>query len=403
MNPPTDEKLPPSNLVVRNNSNQKQLERNVISLGWVAFFGGLAQDMIQPILPIFYTSVLGLSKEFIGLIEGSLTTMVSLMKIGAGYLSDVLGVRKAIVFVGYAFSAVARFSLGLAYSGAAVFGLRLTDGIGKGLKDAPRDALVAGSAGNRKLGLAFGIQRTLDTLGSVAGPLITYGLLRLWVQHPNRYREIFLTAGALAFIPLIIIGVWVKERKQSVNKQILSLSAFKGPFAGFLGIMLVFTMGNSSDAFLILRAENVGVSATSIPLVVALFNLVSALTAIPAGRLSDRIGRRRAIMIGWVVYAVAYLGFAMASQAWMVWLLYGFYGLYYALTEGSAKAMVAELVPEINRGSAYGLFNASIGVMALPASVIAGYLWNWSPAAPFSFGALMAFVAFIALWFLPKA
>jgi len=403
MNQPTDEKLPPSKLVARNNSNQKQLERNVISLGWVAFFGGLAQDMIQPILPIFYTSVLGLSKEFIGLIEGSLTTMVSLMKIGAGYLSDALGVRKAIVFVGYALSAVARFSLGMAYNGAAAFGLRLTDGIGKGLKDAPRDALVAGSAGNRKLGLAFGIQRTLDTLGSVAGPLITYGLLRLWVQHPNRYREIFLTAGALAFIPLIIIGVWVKERKQSVNKQILSLSAFKGPFAGFLGIMLVFTLGNSSDAFLILRAENVGVSATSIPLVVALFNLVSALTAIPAGRLSDRIGRRRAIMIGWVVYAVAYLGFAVASQVWMIWLLYGFYGLYYAFTEGSAKAMVAELVPEINRGSAYGLFNASIGVMALPASVIAGYLWNWSPAAPFSFGALMAFVAFIALWFLPKA
>ncbi|GAP06448.1 permease of the major facilitator superfamily [Anaerolinea thermolimosa] len=385
-----------------NNHNEKLLERNVVSLGWVAFFGGLAQDMIQPVLPIFYTSVLGLSKEFIGLIEGSLTTIVSLMKIGAGYLSDALGVRKAIVFVGYAFSAVARFGLGLATSGAAAFGLRLTDGVGKGLKDAPRDALVAGSAGHRKLGLAFGIQRTLDTLGSVAGPLITYGLLRLWVNHPNRYREVFLTAGALAFIPLIIIGLWVKERKQPVSKQILSLSALKGPFAGFLGIMLLFTLGNSSDAFLILRAEDVGVSATSIPLVVALFNLVSALTAIPAGRLSDRIGRRRAITIGWGIYAAAYLGFAVASQAWMVWLFYAFYGLYYAFTEGSAKAMVAELVPEASRGSAYGLFNASVGVMALPASVIAGYLWNWSPAAPFAFGALMAFLAFVALWFLPK-
>lgn len=167
--------------------------------------------------------------------------------------------------------------------------------------------------------------------------------------------------------------------------------------------MLVFTLGNSSDAFLILRAENVGVSATSIPLVVALFNLVSAITAIPAGRLSDRLGRRRVIMIGWIVYSVAYLGFALASQAWIVWLLYAIYGLYYSLTEGSAKAMVAELVPESNRGSAYGLFNASVGIMALPASVIAGYLWNWFPAAPFAFGALMTFIAFIALWFLPKA
>ncbi len=377
------------------------IERNVVSLGWVAFFGGLAQDMIQPLLPTFYASVLGLSKEFIGLIEGSLTTIVSLMKIGAGYLSDALGVRKQIVLLGYTLSAMARFSLGFAYHGAAVFGLRLTDGAGKGLKDAPRDALVASSAGNKKLGLAFGIQRTLDTFGSVAGPLISYGLLRLWVDHPNKYREIFLIAGLVAFIPLVIIGLWVKERKQPVNKQVISLHALKGAFAGFLGIMLLFTLGNSSDAFLILRAEDIGVSSAVIPLIIALFNLVSALTAIPIGKLSDRIGRRSAISIGWAVYAVSYLGFALANQPWMVWILYAFYGLYYAFTEGSAKAMIAELVPEANRGSAYGLFNASIGVMALPASLIAGYLWNRSAAAPFTFGAGMAVVAFLALRLLP--
>ncbi len=186
--------------------------RNVIVLGWVAFFGGMAQDMIQPLLPTFYTSVLGLSKEFVGLIEGSLTTVVSLMKIGAGYLSDALGLRKAIVFIGYALSALARFSLGFAGSGAAVFGLRMTDGVGKGLKDAPRDALVAGSAGGRKLGFAFGVQRMLDTLGSVAGPLIAYGLLRVWTDHPNKYREVFLVAGVVAAIPLLIIGLLVRER-----------------------------------------------------------------------------------------------------------------------------------------------------------------------------------------------
>ncbi len=379
-----------------------QVEKNVISLGWVAFFGGLAQDMIQPILPTFYTTVLGLNKEFIGLIEGSLTTVVSLMKIGAGYLSDLLGVRKIIVFIGYALSAIARFSLGLVNSEFAVFGARLTDGVGKGLKDAPRDALVAGSAGHKKLGLAFGIQRTLDTLGSVAGPLIAYGLLRLWTDHPNKYREIFMVAGLIAFIPLIIIGFWVKERKQPVNKLSISLKSLKGPFAGFLFIMLLFTLGNSSDAFLILRAEDVGVSSTTIPLMIAAFNLVSALAAIPVGKLSDRIGRRKAITIGWFIYALAYLGFAVTNRAWIVWVLYSFYGLYYAFTEGSAKAMVAELVPESNRGAAYGLFNASIGVMALPASLIAGYLWNVSAAAPFAFGAIMAFLAFIALRFLPQ-
>jgi len=379
-----------------------QVERNVVSLGWVAFFGGLAQDMIQPILPTFYTSVLGLNKEFIGLIEGSLTTVVSLMKIGAGYLSDLLGVRKIIVFIGYALSAISRFCLGLVNSDFAVFGVRLTDGVGKGLKDAPRDALVAGSAGRKKLGLAFGIQRTLDTLGSVAGPLIAYGLLRFWADHPNKYREIFMVAGLIAFIPLIIIGFWVKERKQPVNKVSISLKSLRGPFAGFLIIMLLFTLGNSSDAFLILRAEDTGISSTTVPLVVALFNLISALTAIPAGKLSDRIGRRRAITIGWGIYALTYFGFAVAKLPWMIWILYSFYGLYYAFTEGSAKALVAELVPEANRGSAYGLFNASIGVMALPASVIAGFLWNLSSGAPFLFGGLMAFLAFIAMQFLPK-
>lgn len=378
------------------------LGRNVVALGWVAFFGGLAQDMIQPILPVFYTSVLGLNKEFIGLIEGSLTTIVSLMKIGAGYLSDVLGVRKAIVFTGYAFSAVARFLLGFAGSGAAVLGLRSTDGVGKGLKDAPRDALVAGSAGNRKLGFAFGVQRTLDTLGSAVGPLISYGLLRLWADHAQKYREVFWVAGLIAALPLLIIGLWVKERQQPVNKQAISLQAVRGPFAWFLAVMLVFTLGNSSDAFLILRATDIGIASATIPLVIAAFNLVSALAAIPAGKLSDRIGRRKAITLGWAIYAVTYLGFAMVKAPWMVWGLYILYGLYYAFTEGAGKAMVAELVPEANRGAAFGLYNASIGVMALPASLLAGVLWNRvSPAAPFAFGALMALIAFASLWLLP--
>jgi len=384
-------------------SDDAKLGRNVIALGWVAFFGGLAQDMIQPILPTFLTSVLGLSAEFIGLIEGSLTTVVSLMKIGAGYLSDALGLRKAIVFVGYAFSALARFSLGFVGSGAAVFGLRLTDGVGKGLKDAPRDALVAGSAGSRKLGFAFGVQRALDTLGSVVGPLIAYALLRAWVNHPNKYREVFLLAGLVAMVPLVIIGLFVRERRTAVKKQPISLAVLRGPFAAFLGVMLLFTLGNSSDAFLILRAQNVGVSTTIIPVIYALFNLVSAAAAVPAGQLADRIGRRRAITYGWAIYALTYLGFALARQPWMIWGLYAFYGLYYAFTEGAGKALVAELVKDESRGAAYGLYNASIGVMALPASVIAGALWtSVSPAATFAFGAAMAFLAFVLLRLVPE-
>jgi len=381
---------------------ERGVERNVVTLGWVAFFGGLAQDMIQPILPLFYTSVLGLNKEFVGLIEGSLTTVVSLAKIGAGYLSDALGLRKLLVFIGYALSALGRFGLGFAGIGATVFGLRMTDGIGKGLKDAPRDALVASSAGSRKLGYAFGVQRMLDTLGSVAGPLVTYFLLRLWGNHAPHFRPIFLIAGVIAMLPLVLIGFFVRERKVPVKKQAISLAVFKGPFAAFLGIMLLFTLGNSSDAFIILRAENVGVPVVLIPVVYALFNLVSALTAIPAGHLADRIGRRRVIAYGWGVYALAYLGFALVQTPWLMWVCYAFYGLYYSLTEGSAKALVAELVPEANRGAAYGLFNASIGVMALPASLIAGVLWNSiAPAAPFAFGAVLAGLAFLGLRLLP--
>ena len=385
-----------------NSTDPKDLERNVVALGWVAFFGGLAQDMIQPILPLFYASVLGLSKEFIGLIEGSLMTVSSLTKIGAGYLSDYLQKRKAIVFAGYALSAVARFTLGFAGSGPAMLSLRVTDGVGKGLKDAPRDALVASSAGTRKLGFAFGVQRTLDTLGSVAGPLITFGLLHVWINRPGKYQTIFFVAGLIAAVPLLIIGLVVRERQSPIKKLPLSLSVLRGPFVGFLAVMLLFTLGNSSDAFIILRAEDVGVSAVAIPIAYALFNLVSAIAAIPAGHLSDRIGRRKVIAIGWAIYAMTYLGFALAHRPWMIWALWACYGLFYALSEGAAKAMVAELVPEQSRGAAFGLYNAAVGVMALPASLIAGMLWQRvSPAAPFAFGAALSAMALIGLAFVP--
>jgi MFS family permease len=377
--------------------------RNVVALGWVAFFGGLAQDMIVPILPLFYASVLGLNKEIIGLIEGSLTTVVSLTKIGAGYLSDALGKRKALVFLGYGLSALGRFLLGFSGSGISVFALRLADGAGKGVKDAPRDALVAGSAGGRKLGYAFGVQRMLDTLGSVAGPLIAFGLLRLWVDHPDRYREVFWVAGVIAAVPLVLIGFFVRERRVPVSKQRVSLAVLRGPFAGLLAVMLLFTLGNSSDAFLILRAQDVGVASVLIPVVYALFNIVSAVAAIPAGKLADRVGRRAMIAVGWGVYAVTYLGFALATAPWMIWGLYAAYGLFYALTDGSAKALVAELVPDANRGVAYGLYNAAVGVMALPASLVAGILWaRVSPAAPFAFGAALSIAALVWLAFVPR-
>ncbi|MVB12323.1 Multidrug resistance protein MdtG [Caprobacter fermentans] len=380
----------------------KRERNNVRTLGWVAFFGGFGQDMIQPILPVFYSSVLGMNKETIGLIEGGLTTVVSVFKILSGFLSDKLKKRKTIVFIGYLLSAVSRFLFGFVFSAWQAFTLRFIDGIGKGTKDAPRDALVAQSAKEGKMGFSFGYQRMLDTFGSVAGPLATAGILLLLAQNAIRYRIIFYIGGLISAVTLLLIAFFVKEQPQegSAQKVPFSRTLLKGKFLGFLLIMLLFTLGNSSDSYLILRAQNVGVSVIAIPVVYALFNLFYALLSAPAGALSDKIGRIKVMQAGWLIYAVSYLGFAFANQAWQIWVIYGFYGFYYATTEGVSKALVARVVPDNQRGTAYGFFNASLGLMALPANLIAGLLWDRvAPAATFYFGAGCALLALVLLSF----
>lgn len=385
------------------NREEKNNENNNIKvLGWVAFFGGLSQDMIVPILPTFYTQILGLSKEMVGLIEGSVTTVVSIMRIISGIISDKVGKRKSIVFIGYLLSAIGRVLLPLTNGAAMAFGLRLIDGIGKGTKDAPRDALVAKSSKMKSMGFSFGFQRMLDTLGSFLGPLITAGLMILFANYMDsiRYRLIFLIAGLVAFITIILIGLFVVEQKgERVSSSFkLDLSIFKGKFLLFFIVMLVFTLGNSSDAFLILRARSVGVKESTIPIIIAMFNLSYALLSVPSGVLSDRIGRVNVIRLGWIIYAVTYLGFALAKLPWHIWALYLIYGVYYSTTEGVAKSLVAHIVDESNRGTAFGLYNASMGLLAIPASFIAGYLWdNVSPAAPFYFGAICSLVAVILI------
>lgn len=377
-------------------------QRNIATLGWVAFFGGLSQDMIIPILPTFYSSILGLSKETIGLIEGSVTTIVSVFKILSGILSDKLGKRKSIVFLGYLLSAVGRLLLYLSYGAMATFGLRVVDGVGKGLKDAPRDALVAQSSKKKSMGRSFGYQRMLDTLGSFVGPLITTGLLVLLSHYSDasKYRTIFFIAGLVAFITILLVALFVKERRGENVGTVFKLDSqvFKGKFALFFLVMLIFTLGNSSDAFLILRAQNIGIEVTTIPIIIALFNLFYALLSVPSGALSDRIGRVNVIRMGWLIYALTYLGFALAKLPWHIWLLYAIYGVYYSTTEGVAKSLVAHLVEDQYRGTAFGLYNASIGILALPASAIAGFLWDKiSPAAPFYFGAVCAVLATVLI------
>lgn len=382
-------------------SNQKS-QHNIITLGWVAFFGGMGQDMITPILPTFYASILGLSKETIGLIEGSMTTVVSVFKILSGIISDKLGKRKAIVFIGYLFSAIGRILLCISSGFSAVFSLRMLDGVGKGLKDAPRDALVAKSSKKKSMGFSFGLQRTLDTLGSFIGPLITSYLLIKFAKFSNfkKYSMVFLIAGIISFITIILISLFVKEQvgKDVGTKFKFDVSIFKGKFFLFFITMLVFTLGNSSDAFLILRSENVGVSPVTIPLIIAVFNLFYALLSIPSGILSDKIGRVNVIRLGWTIYALSYIGFAIAKSPWQIWVLYMIYGVYYSTTEGVAKSLVAHLVDEKNRGTAFGIYNASVGLLALPSSTIAGLLWDKvSPSAPFYFGAICAVLSIVLI------
>jgi len=383
-----------------NTNNLKKRRNNVKTLGWVAFFGGFGQDMIQPVLPVFYSTVLGLNKQTIGLIEGSLTTIVSVFKILSGIISDRIGKRKSIVFIGYLLSAISRFLFGFVFSAWQAFILRFMDGIGKGTKDAPRDVLVAQSAKEGKMGFSFGYQRMLDTFGSVIGPLATSGILYLLVSGNMRYRIVFYIAGLVSAVTILLIGLFVTENSTDVSKghSKFDFSILKGNFLFFLIIMLLFTLGNSSDSFLILRAQNVGINPVIIPIVYAVFNLFYAILSVPAGSLSDRIGRIKVIQVGWLVYTLSYLGFAFANRPWHIWLIYIFYGLYYATTEGIAKSLVAHIVPDNKRGTAYGLFNASLGLMTLPANIIAGYLWdNISPSATFYFGAACAFAAFLVI------
>jgi MFS family permease len=237
----------------------------------------------------------------------------------------------------------------------------------------------------------------LDTLGSFVGPLITtYLLIRFAPFGLMKYRYIFIIGGLVAFVTIILIGLFVKERlgENVGTKFKLDPSLLKGRFLLFFIVMMVFTLGNSSDAFLILRAENVGVSPTTIPVIIAIFNLFYALLSVPSGVLSDKIGRVNVIRLGWLIYAITYVGFALARLPWHIWLLYIIYGVYYSTTEGIAKSLVVHIVDEKMRGTAFGLYNASVGLLAIPASAIAGILWDKvSPSTPFFFGAICALLA----------
>jgi len=380
---------------------EKQIgaKRNVFIVGFLSFFGGISQDIFAPILPIYLTTVLGFDKAVIGVAEGVVSASSFIFKILAGYLSDKFGKQKPIIFLGYFLSMISRVFLVLFTSIGGVVALRLLDGAGKGIKDPPKDVLIAGSSKKGNRGKSFGVARMLDTLGSVAGPLVLFALLYIFKDSDYVYHQVLIFCAVPLIITLVLVFA-LKELPKAPKKEAIKTinSPLPKEFYIFLAIIILFTIGNSSDAFLILRAQNLGFTLLQIPLVIALFNFVYALASVPFGSLSDRIGRTKTLIIGWASFSVVYLGFAMVTNINFIWPLYAFYGIYYATSEGVSRALIADIVPADHRGRAFGIYGMTIGLTALPASVLAGILWDkFGAQVPFYFGALMSLIALICL------
>ena len=353
--------------------------------------------------------------ESSGIIEGTAESVSSLLKLFAGYFSDRRGKRKSFVVLGYSLASFARPLLAFATSWYQVFAIRLTDRVGKGIRSAPRDAMIADTVAFEERGLAFGFHRAMDHTGAMVGPLLGYLLLALFAANRNAptaadFTKIFLLASIPALAAVVVVTFFVKEspraapRNDSVESPIsLSLRGFNSNFKRFLLIIALFTLSNSSDAFLLLRAQSVGVSVASIPLLWAMLHVIKVASSLIGGDLSDRLGRRRLIVSGWILYAAVYAGFAFVSNKISVWILFLIYGIYFGLAEGAEKALVADLVRPEQRGTAYGLYNLAFGITVLPASLLMGALWSWQgPALAFLVSAALGATAAMLLLLLVK-
>jgi MFS family permease len=395
----------------------KTLPRNVWATSLTSFFMDISSEMVINLLPLFLANVLGLKTNLIGLIEGVAEATSSLLKIFSGWLSDRLGMRKNLAVAGYGISALAKPFFYLANSWSMVAIARWGDRVGKGIRTAPRDALIADSIKPAQRGLAFGFQRAADTAGAMCGLLVALGVV--WLVQANTvalsagtFRTIVLISLIPAVLAVLVLAIGAREVPVT-GQRAAPKFAFRSlgrPFMVFLVIIGLFELGNSSDAFLVLRAQERGLSVIGVLGMLVTFNLIYTLISTPAGSLSDRIDRRWVIGGGWLAYAAIYLGFGLAQSGWQIWLLYTTYGLYYGLAYGTTKALIADLVPQMWLGMAYGTYNALMGVLDLLASVIAGVLWqglgSWNgfgASAPFFFGAGTALLATLLLAFwLPR-
>jgi MFS family permease len=391
------------------------LNPNIFWLGAVSFLTDVSSELIFTLLPLFLSNVLQTGAVIIGLIEGVAESTASLLKIASGWLSDKLGNRKNLSFAGYALSTLAKPLMLIVSTWGPVMAIRFADRFGKGIRTAPRDALVADSCHDDERGKAFGFHRAMDTSGAALGLVIAAVVIFLLqgnvlALQADTYRWLVIF-GIIPAVIALFFFIFIHEppRQQVCRVSVAGIqdvdaggqlpsAGFSNRFKIFLVIVFLFTLGNSSDAFLILRSQNLGNNVFYIVLMLIVFNAVYALFSVPAGMLSDRLGRKKIIALGWSVYALVYLGFAFFNESWWVWALWAMYGVYYGLAEGVVRALVVDLVPEDRRGTAFGAYHGVTGITLLPASLIAGWLWQAvNPAAPFYFGAAMAVLAVIAL------
>jgi MFS family permease len=368
--------------------------RNVVALGFVSLLTDVSTEMIVPVLPLFVTTVLRGSATSVGVIEGVAESTATVLRIGSGWLSDRIGARKPFLLFGYGVSAVAKAALAWAGSWSAVLGLRFTDRVGKGLRNPPRDAIIADSVDPSAIGRAFGLHRAMDTLGAAIGPLCAVAVL---TASPGNYRGIFALSAVPAVLGLVVLGLFVRAPRRAAAQPrplALEIADLGGPFRRFLITAGLFSLASSSTAFLLLRARAAGFDERAVPLVYLFYNLVYALLSWPIGILSDRIGRRAILLTAYVLFAGVYGLLAWRGDRGAIIAAFALLGVHSAMLEGSQRSMVADLVPADRRATAFGIYYAVVGLALLPASVAAGAIWDrLGPRTAFTMDAVIALAA----------
>jgi MFS family permease len=379
----------------------KGIPRNVKALGFVSLLNDAASEMIYPLLPVFLTSVLGVGAGALGVIEGIAESTASLLKLFSGWVSDKTKKRKVLILLGYGLAVLGRPLVAFSRYWWHVAIIRFVDRLGKGVRTPPRDALISLSTSGEIRGKAFSLHRAMDHAGAIIGPICAIALLKAGMS----LKSVFTWALIPGILTLFIIFFFVREKRiEAKAKKIdFKLSVLTKNFKTYLLILVLFTLGNSSDAFLILKARDAGIATALIPLLWIVLHFVKMATSIPGGEWSDRVGRRKVIVTGWVVYALIYLGFGFASRVFHIWALFASYGVYFGLTEGVEKAFVSDLISDKFQGTAFGFYHLAVGVAAFPSSVVFGFIWQkFGSLTAFSYGAGLAGIASVLLLSLVK-